>query len=91
MGLVNKPIISYNTAEIILCIYRLNTYLETIFNRENAQITTFQGYRDYQEAFENDNAELIQQYKAKLEKIENEMKKLEQENDRNYKNAISYY
>ena len=59
--------------------------------RSNAQITTFQGYRDYQETFENDNAELIQQYKAKLEKIENEMKKLEQENDRNYKNALSYY
>lgn len=82
----SSPSNIYNTS-----IYRLNTYLETISNRENAQITTFQGYRDYQEAFENDNAELIQQYKAKLEKIENEMKKLEQENDRNYKNAISYY
>ena len=82
----SSPSNIYNTS-----IYRLNTYLETISNSENAQITTFQGYRDYQEAFENDNAELIQQYKAKLEKIENEMKKLEQENDRNYKNAISYY
>lgn len=82
----SSPSNIYNTS-----IYRLNTYLETISNSENAQVTTFQGYRDYQETFENDNAELIQQYKAKLEKIENEMKKLEQENDRNYKNALSYY
>lgn len=70
-------------------VYRLNSYLKSIEENGNVMVNTFSGYKRYQNEFEEENAELVNQYRSDLKRINEEIKSLEEEDEENYRKAVS--
>lgn len=71
-------------------VYRLNQYCETIQEYGLVKVGTFQSYQKDWQSLMDRNSELISEYKAKKEAIEEKIRKLQGENIQNFWNAISY-